>query len=57
MISKLDESQSEDTIKGIFDRHDHDSNGELSVEKFGQAIYEALKLMKHEDGEGDGDHE
>ena len=56
MISKLDDSISADKVKEIFDGQDGDGSGELSVEKFGIALHEALKMMKEEDGGEDEDN-
>ena len=53
LISKLDEKHEEDSIKTIFDAQDNNSNGQLTVEQFGVALYESAKLMKHEEGEED----
>ena len=52
MINKLDEKFEESKIKEIFSSNDGDGNGELSINNFGVALYDALKLMTHEE-EGD----
>ena len=51
LISKLDENQDEGKLKTIFDAEDHKSFGELSVEQFGKALYESVKLMKQDEDE------
>ena len=56
MVSKLDESISADKVKELFVAQDGDGSGELSVEKFGVALHEALKMMKEEEGGEDEDN-
>lgn len=46
MISKLDESIAADEVNKIFESKDENGSGELSVENFGQALYDCLVLMK-----------
>jgi Ca2+-binding EF-hand superfamily protein len=53
MIGKLDDTQSEETLKEFFDHQDSDNSGELSVENFGKALYESFKVMKQESVEED----
>ena len=53
LVQKLDEAQTEDSLKELFETQDDDKSGELSVEHFGKALYESVKLMKHEEGEGE----
>ena len=54
MIQKLDESIAETKIDEIFASCDGNGDAELSQEDFGKALYEAVSLMKHDEGE---DHE
>lgn len=46
LVTKLDESISRDDSKTIFDAHDTEGSGSLSVVDFGKAIYASLKTMK-----------
>jgi Ca2+-binding EF-hand superfamily protein len=57
MITKLDEKFDESKASEIFGSSDADGNGKLSVENFGSALYECLKLMKHEEQHSDNENE
>jgi len=47
-IVKLDSSIEEDKIKSCFDGQDEASNGELSVDSFGKALFDIIKGMKED---------
>ena len=49
LISELDEKQQEDQVKTLFDAEDKESSGELTVDQFGKALCESVKLMKQDD--------
>ena len=51
LITKLDDKQQDDKLKNIFEAEDKKASGELSVDQFGKALYESVKLMKHDDEE------
>ena len=50
-VRKLDPSINPDKCLSIFKSADSDQAGELSVEQFGFAIFEALKDMKSDEEE------
>ena len=49
LVKKLDEGFDQDKLKEIFDAQDEEQNGELGNEKFGQALYECIKLMQNDE--------
>ena len=49
LVKKLDEGFDDGKLTEIFKANDEAQNGELGSEKFGQALYECIKLMKHDE--------
>ena len=48
IVKKLDENFEESRVQDLFSAQDEESSGELAADKFGAALYEAIKLMNVE---------
>ena len=53
LVSKLEYTMDDASLKEVFDKEDQDNDGELSKEEFGNAVFSILKANKDENHEDD----
>ena len=56
LVTKLECTMNEDSIKEIFDKEDSNADGELSKVEFGNALFSILKITKETAVEEDAEN-